>query len=183
MAITGLHVAEPRADMGSSERAASDRVSHREWRAAALIVAICLSVGALGGLMTASGVSTWYPTLEKPAWNPPNGVFGPVWTALYAMMALAYWLVWRRRGLAGARAATALFAIQLSLNLAWSGLFFSLQRPDLALLDIFALLIALVWTTLEFHRHSRTAAALMVPYILWVSFALSLNAAIWWLNL
>jgi tryptophan-rich sensory protein len=119
--------------------------------------------------------------LEKPSWNPPSGVFGPVWTALYISMAVAYWLVWKNRGFA-ARRAHALFSVQLGLNLLWSALFFGLQRPSWALVEIVLLLAAIALTTLEFRKHSRAAATLMVPYLLWVAYAISLNAAIAWLN-
>jgi len=146
-----------------------------------IIAAVCLGVGALGGRLTASSVSTWYPTLSKPAWNPPNIVFGPVWTALYIAMAVAYWLVWSKRGF-NARRANALFSVQLGLNLLWSALFFGLQRPSWALVEIALLLVAIALTAVEFRKHSRAAAALLVPYLLWVAYATSLNAGIVWLN-
>lgn len=148
---------------------------------ALVVVGICLGVGALGGVLTASSVGSWYPTLSKPSWNPPGSVFGPVWTALYVMMAIAYWVVWKARGFA-ARRATTLFAIQLGLNLFWSALFFGLRRPDWALLEIVILLGAITLTAVEFRKVSRLAAALLVPYLLWVAYATSLNAAIVWLN-
>jgi tryptophan-rich sensory protein len=172
-----------RAPTGSSpERDHVVRQSRGRQAAAALIVvALCLGVGALGAVLTASSVSTWYPTLSKPAWNPPSSVFGPVWTALYIAMAMAYWLVWKARGF-GAHRATTLFAVQLGLNLLWSGLFFGLRRPDWALLEIVVLLGAIALTAVEFRKHSRLAAALLVPYLLWVAYATSLNAAIAWLN-
>ena len=154
----------------------------REYAVAVLVVAICLAIGGLGGALTAGSVGTWYPTLVKPAWNPPNAVFGPVWTTLYVMMAIAYWLVWRTRDHRQIRRATSLFGLQLILNLAWSALFFGLQRPDLALADILLLLAAVAMTASEFRRHSRFAALLLAPYILWVAYATSLNAAIVWLN-
>jgi tryptophan-rich sensory protein len=148
---------------------------------AALLFALCLGTGALGGLLTASSVDSWYPTLQKPAWNPPNAVFGPVWTALYLMMAAAYFLVWRapKRSL---RPATVLFLTQLGLNLGWSALFFGLRRPDLALPEMVLLLVAIAATAATFRKHSQLAGWLLVPYLLWVSYALSLNVGIVWLN-
>lgn len=150
--------------------------------AAAAIIGACLAVGAVGGLLTSSSVETWFPTLAKPAWNPPSWVFGPVWTVLYVLMGVALWLVWRQVGLSRARRANVLFASQLALNLGWSLLFFGLRSPTLALAEIVCLLVVIVLTTVEFRRHSRAAALLMAPYILWVSFASTLNAGIVYLN-
>ncbi len=143
------------------------------------IVTVCLAAGALGAAVTAPAIPTWYATLEKPPFNPPNWIFAPVWTALYLMMAVAAWLVWRR---GNARPALILFALQLLLNAAWSLLFFGLHRVDFALVDIVLLLAALAATALTFRRHSTIAAVLLVPYIAWVSFATALNFAIWRLN-
>jgi benzodiazapine receptor len=142
-------------------------------------IAICLAAGALGAAITAPAIPTWYAGLAKPSFNPPDWLFGPVWTALYLMMAVAAWLVWRR---GAARAALLLFALQLVLNSAWSLLFFGIHRVDLALIDIVVLLAAIVATSLAFRRASTIAALLFVPYIAWVSFAMALNIAIWRLN-
>nr|NIP78266.1 tryptophan-rich sensory protein [Gemmatimonadota bacterium]NIQ52659.1 tryptophan-rich sensory protein [Gemmatimonadota bacterium]NIU72795.1 tryptophan-rich sensory protein [Gammaproteobacteria bacterium]NIX43184.1 tryptophan-rich sensory protein [Gemmatimonadota bacterium]NIY07349.1 tryptophan-rich sensory protein [Gemmatimonadota bacterium] len=109
-------------------------------------------------------------------------IFGPVWTTLYVFMAVAAWLVWREAGLDGAFSALALFAVQLLLNLAWSGIFFALRSPGWALVDIIALWSAILVTMLLFFRHSAAAGWLLVPYLLWVSFATVLNAAIVRLN-
>jgi len=146
-------------------------------------VAICFAVAALGGAATSSSVGDWYQTLERPAWNPPDWVFGPVWTALYLMMAIAAWLVWRRDGFTKARKALSWFALQLGLNLTWSVLFFGLHRPDLALVDIMLLLVAIAVTALSFRKHSTAAAFLLIPYLLWVAFATVLNTSIWLLNM
>jgi tryptophan-rich sensory protein len=142
-------------------------------------IALCLAASALGAVVTAPAIPAWYATLAKPSFNPPNWIFAPVWTTLYILMAIAAWLVWRR-GKAGA--ALALFAIQLSLNCAWSLLFFGLNRIDLALVDIILLLAAIVATALAFRRHSPAAALLLMPYLAWVSFATVLNFTIWRLN-
>ncbi len=142
-------------------------------------IALCLAAGALGAAMTAPAIATWYPTIAKPSFNPPNWIFAPVWTTLYILMAVAAWLVWRR-GNAGTP--LALFGLQLVLNSAWSLLFFGLHRVDLALLDIVLMLAAIVATALSFRTRSTVAALLLVPYLAWVSFATVLNFAIWRLN-
>jgi tryptophan-rich sensory protein len=145
-------------------------------------LALCFAAAGLGGLATSRGLAGWYPSLRKPSWTPPDRVFGPVWTALYASMAVAAWLVWRARGLAGARVPLGLFALQLGLNVAWSVLFFALRSPGLAFGEVVLLWWAILATLLAFGRSSRAAAALMVPYLLWVTFASALNFAIWRLN-
>lgn len=142
---------------------------------------VCLVTGLLGGWVTAQSVGSWYPTLVKPSWNPPAWVFGPVWTALYVLMAVAAWRVWRRQG-PGRRRALFLFFGQLFLNGLWSFLFFGAQSPGLALVDIAALWLALATTALAFFSRDRLAGILMIPYLAWVSFAAVLNLAIWRLN-
>ena len=144
-------------------------------------VALCLAVAAAGGAVTASSVGTWYAGLAKPSFNPPNWVFGPVWTALYLMMAFAGWRVWRRRG-GDARLALGAWALQLALNLCWSLLFFGARLIGAALVEIAVLFAAIVATALLFWRIDRVAGALLVPYAAWVAFAALLNAALWRLN-
>lgn len=158
-------------------------VHSRQWIVLAGFIAICLLTGTLGGWVTSQSVVEWYPTLNKPAWNPPAWVFAPVWTTLYVMMAVAAWLVWKKapRG-SGVRLALALFFIQLALNCLWSFLFFGARSPAWALVDIVALLAALAATTWVFFNHSRMAGALLLPYLAWVSFAAFLNFTIWQLN-
>jgi len=139
--------------------------------------------GVLGGVFTASSVHSWYPTLEKPWFTPPDAVFPVVWTALYLLMGVALYLVWREGpGRPRVRAGLVAFALQLALNVLWSFCFFGLRSPLLGLADILLLLLALFWTFLAFARVSRPAAALLSPYLLWVCFAALLNAAIWWAN-
>lgn len=155
----------------------------RQWIVLAGFIAICLLTGALGGWATSQSVAEWYPTLNKPAWNPPAWVFAPVWTTLYVMMATAAWLVWKKTPRAsGPRLALGLFFVQLAMNCLWSFLFFGARNPAWALVDIFALLAALAATTWVFFHHSRLAGALMLPYLAWVSFAAFLNFTIWQLN-
>jgi tryptophan-rich sensory protein len=126
-------------------------------------------------------LGSWYTGLAKPAWTPPSWVFGPVWTALYAMMAIAGWLVWRRGGPASWHALR-WFAVQLVLNVGWSAVFFGLQMPGLAAVEILALWCTIAVTLRTSWRVSRPAGLLLVPYLLWVSFAVILNVALWRLN-
>jgi translocator protein len=144
-------------------------------------VVVTFAAAALGSTATARSVSTWYADLSKPAFNPPAWVFGPVWTALYLMMAIAAWLVWAKG--AGSRALPlTLYGVQLALNALWSLLFFGLRSPGLALIDIAALWLAIAATTVAFWRVSPAAGGLFVPYVAWVSFASVLNHSIWVLN-
>lgn len=145
-------------------------------------VAGCLVVSAIGGAITARSVGTWYQSLQKPPFNPPDWVFAPVWTTLFVLMAVAAWRVWRRARTGSRRTALMVFAGQLGLNLAWSVLFFGLRRIDLALVEVAVLLLVLVANTVLFWRIDRLAGALFVPYVLWVAYAAVLNAALWALN-
>lgn len=155
---------------------------HRDIAGLLAFLVICLSISVAGGAATASSVGTWYQTLQKPFFNPPNWLFAPVWTALYIMMAIAGWRVWRAHGLRGARAAMALFAVQLALNLAWSFLFFGYRMIGAALIEIILLLMAILVTTVLFWKRDRLAGMLFVPYAGWVAFATILNFALWRLN-
>jgi len=149
----------------------------------AIALLLPLAVGALGGIATSSSVSTWYPTLDKPIWTPPDWLFGPVWTLLYLLMGIALWLVWRRGVKDHAtRVALTFFGVQLGLNLLWSILFFGLRTLGLALLEIVILWVMILLTAVKFHRLRPLAGWLMSPYLLWVTFATALNAVIWWLN-
>lgn len=145
-------------------------------------VAVCLAIGAIGGAVTSTSVGTWYQQLRKPSFNPPDWVFGPVWTVLYIAMAVAAWRVWRRLGLGDARHALSLFAIQLLLNLAWTILFFGFQQIGLALVEIVVLFAVIVVTAIAFWRRDSGAGLLFVPYLGWVGFAALLNASLWRLN-
>ncbi len=138
----------------------------------------------IGSLFTSSSVSGWYSLIEKPAFNPPNWVFAPVWTFLYLLMGIAAFLIWRR-GLdkKEVRSALIIFLFQLTLNLFWSFLFFGLQNPGIAFTEIISLWFAILATILAFFQISKVAAVLLIPYILWVSFAAFLNYSIWNLNM
>jgi tryptophan-rich sensory protein len=124
----------------------------------------------------------WYAALAKPSWNPPSYVFAPVWTILYVLMGITAWLVWRRFGFSGAPVSLGLFLFQLVLNGLWSYLFFGLHDLGLAFLDIVALWLAILATTIAFWRISVPAGALLLPYLAWVSFASALNLQLWRLN-
>lgn len=145
-------------------------------------LALCLGVSGLGGAITATSVGTWYQTLARPPFNPPDQVFAPVWISLFVLMALAAWLVWRRVGLVAGARPLGLFGLQLGLNLLWSALFFGLRAPGWAMVEILFLWAAIAATTLAFRPVSSAAALLLIPYLLWVSFAIVLNASVWWLN-
>lgn len=140
---------------------------------------LCFAVASLGALFMPG---QWYAALNKPAWNPPGWIFGPVWTALYAMMAVAAWLVWQRGGFAAQRRPLGLFLAQLALNALWTPLFFGLHQPGLAFAEIILLWLAILATMLAFRPVSRAATWLLVPYLAWVSFAAVLNATLWRLN-
>ena len=151
--------------------------------ALAISIAICFGAAAIGGMATAGSVtSDWFFQLKKPSWNPPNWIFGPVWSALYFMMAFAAWLVWKHSGGARARVALGWFAFHLLLNIGWSVLFFGQRQIGWAVVEIGFLWLAIVITMALFYRHSRFATAILVPYLLWVSFASFLNYTIWTLN-
>ena len=143
---------------------------------------VCLSVSGVGGAITATSVDTWYQALEKPAFNPPDWVFAPVWTALYLFMGVAAWRIWRFRALKAARIALVVFGLQLCLNVGWSFLFFGLQQINIALVEIVILLFVIISNMFLFWRLDRFAGLLFVPYVAWVSYATILNASLSFLN-
>ena len=148
-----------------------------------IAVAICLVIGFLSGFATKSSVDTWYATLNKPIFNPPNWVFAPVWTLLYILMGIAAGIVWSK-GLYHKWVKTALyhFLIQLLFNGLWSIVFFGFQSPGFAFVVIIALLVLILLTYKWFKIVNKTAAYLLIPYLAWVTFAMLLNASIWYLN-
>lgn len=147
-----------------------------------VLLVLCFAAAGVGGAVTTPKIPGWYATLAKPSWNPPNWIFGPVWSALYCGMAVAAWLVWRQGGLAGARLPLALFGVQLFLNVLWSCLFFGLQNPGLAFAEVLLLWASIAATMVVFWLRSTVAGILFVPYLAWVSFASVLNFVIWRLN-
>jgi tryptophan-rich sensory protein len=148
----------------------------RQWfvLGALVLVTFCAS---LAGMAAPPG--DWYASLAKPAWNPPGWIFGPVWTALYLMMAVAAWLVWRREGW---RSAVWWYFLQLALNAAWTPVFFGAQRIGWALVVMVALWLAILATLRAFLRVSRPAGLLLFPYLGWVTFAMFLNFTLWRMN-
>lgn len=142
---------------------------------------LAFAAAALGAIASANA-GTFYAELKRPTWAPPGWLFGPVWSALYAAMGVAAWLVWRRRGFAGARGALTLFIVQLAVNALWSWLFFAWRLGGLAFAEILLLWVLIAATVFAFWRISRPAAALLLPYWAWVTFASALCHAIWKLN-
>jgi len=145
-----------------------------------LFIGAAFTAGAIGSWATFEHVRTWYPTLAKPAWNPPSWVFGPVWTVLYVLMGTAAWRAWRTGP--AARPLVVAYFVQLGCNALWSVLFFGLKQPAWALADIVVLGLLLAWMQRGLARVDRVAAWLWLPYLLWVGFAAALNAAIVRLN-
>lgn len=141
----------------------------------------CLLLGSLSGIATGEAVNGWYSHIIKPSWNPPNWLFGPVWTLLYLLMGAAFAMVWNGQG-KNKRVALALFGVQFVFNLFWSFLFFGLARMDWALIEILLLLVFITLTISAFSKINRTAAILMIPYLLWVGFATLLNSSLYFLN-
>lgn len=153
-----------------------------KWISLILSIVLAHSAGLLGSLTTITGSGSWYSNLVQPAFAPPSWVFGPVWFLLYTLMGIAAWLIWLHRKNPRARLGLIVYLLQLALNSAWSLLFFGLQRPDLALAEILILLGVIIWNTVLFWRIDRRAAWLLIPYVLWVSFATLLTTFIVILN-
>ena len=153
--------------------------------ALALFLVLALGVGTLGALFSpgfSASAAAWYAALMKPDWLPPQKWFVPVWTALYVLMAIAAWIIWRERYHRGRAAAITAFCIQLVLNALWAPMFFGLKNLDAGLLDIVALWLAVGWTMREFARVAPAAALVLAPYFLWVTLAAAINLAVWKLN-
>lgn len=148
------------------------------------VVVTCLAIGYFSGMVTRSSITTWYPTLIKPSFNPPNWIFAPVWSMLYVMMGVAAGMVWNKIEFDKevVKKALMVFSVQLALNALWSFLFFGLKNPMLAGLEIIILWLMIYETYLQFVKINKIAGYLLLPYLAWVSFATVLNASIWWLN-
>jgi benzodiazapine receptor len=146
-------------------------------------IVICNSAGFIGSIFTTSALPTWYNSLEKPSFNPPSWVFGPVWITLYTLMGISAYLVWRQ-GIHNSQVKTAfiIFSVQLFLNAIWSPIFFGLRALFAALVVIVILWIAILLTIYAFYKISKVAAVLLIPYIFWVSLATILNYSLWVLN-
>jgi len=147
-------------------------------------VLVCQAAGLIGSVFTAPNIATWYAGVAKPAFNPPNWLFAPVWTTLFLLMGISLYLVFEN-GLEkkDTRFAVSVFGVQLILNIIWSAVFFGLQNPFLGLVEIIVLWLAILANIVLFCRISKIAGYLLIPYILWVSFAAFLNYNIWILNL
>jgi tryptophan-rich sensory protein len=148
------------------------------WKNLIAAIVICLLAGAIGSVFTFNSIPTWYASLVKPSFSPPNWVFGPVWTLLYVLMGVAAYIIYESKK----REALKIFGIQLCLNAAWSIVFFGFRSPFGGVLVIILLWLAIAWTIFEFLKISRPAAYLLIPYLFWVSFASALNYSIWMLN-
>ena len=146
-----------------------------------IALAVPLLIGFFGSFFTISEIGSWYQTIQKPSWNPPNWIFGPVWTALYVLMGISLYLVWRSSA-SQKRVAIILFTLQLVLNFFWSIIFFKQHQIGFAFAEILALWLMILLSIFAFGRINKLAAWLLVPYISWVSFAAILNFTIWQLN-
>jgi len=146
-------------------------------------ILICLFAGLVGSVFTMPAIPTWYAGLNKPSFSPPNWLFGPVWTTLYVLMGISFFLVWEKlKKNPKAKSALDIFVLQLVLNCLWSVIFFGLKAPLLALIEIILLWLVILITIINFFKISKTAGWLLVPYLAWVSFASFLNWTIWRLN-
>lgn len=161
-----------------------ERTKAREILEAVVSIIVCQGAGLIGSIATFPAIPTWYASLEKPPFNPPNWVFGPVWTTLYALMGISAFLVWRK-GIRDrqVKIAIGIFAAQLVLNVLWSVTFFGLQMLLGGLIVILILWVTILLSIITFFRISKTGAVLLIPYIIWVSFATLLNLSLWRLNM
>jgi len=148
----------------------------------AAALAVTFAAAGIGSVFTSQSVGTWYQALARPSWTPPGWLFGPVWTLLYTLMAVAAWLVWRQGGWGKARIALGLYVVQLALNAAWSALFFGARLPGPAFAELVVLWLMIVVTTAAFFRKSVAAGVLMLPYAAWTAFAGVLNFTLWRMN-
>ncbi|WP_132433758.1 TspO/MBR family protein [Natronoflexus pectinivorans] len=145
-------------------------------------IALPLSVGAIAGMFTAQAVPEWYASLNRPWFSPPNWIFGPVWTTIYILMGISFFMVWKQDATRERNLAILVFFIQLLLNLAWSFLFFYFKMPGLALIEIILLWLSIIVMFFAFYKVNPLAAYINIPYFLWVSFAIPLNAGFYFLN-
>jgi tryptophan-rich sensory protein len=141
-----------------------------------------LSVGAIAGMFTSQAVPTWYASLNRPSFSPPNWVFGPVWTTLYILLGISFFLIWKESSSKLRNLAIIVFAIQMLLNFAWSFIFFYFNLIGAALIEIILLWISIAFMIYLFHKIKPLAAYLNIPYLLWVSFATILNAGYYFIN-
>ncbi len=154
-------------------------VKKKLWISLTAFILLCFIVEIIGSFWTKEAVSIWYPTLVKPSWTPPDWVFGPVWSILYIMIAIAGWLIYRARHSTKRTVALILYGCQLALNFIWSFLFFSLRSPTLGLIDIILLCLLISLTIIKAWSVRPLASLMLIPYLVWVVYATSLNAGIW----
>ena len=152
------------------------------WISFVIFILLCLVVQIAGSVWTKETVSTWYPRLAKPSWTPPDWVFGPVWFCLYIMIAISGWMIYKSKNSPKRTSALIFYGAQLALNFIWSFLFFSLQSPLLGLIDIILLCLLITLTIIKAWPVSPRASLLLIPYLVWVIYAMSINAGIWILN-
>ena len=151
-----------------------------KWIKLIVSILICQIAGIIGSIFTTPSITTWYADLQQPAFSPPNWVFGPVWITLYTLIGISLYLVWNKKK--NIKIPLTLFFIQLILNSIWSIIFFGLQNPFYALIEIIILWITILLTIINFYKVSKKAGLLLLPYIIWVSVATILNYYIWILN-
>jgi benzodiazapine receptor len=147
-----------------------------------ICLAIPLAVGAISGFATTSEIDSWFSTLQKPSFNPPNTIFGPVWTSLYTLMGISLYMIWMSPAGDLRKKALRIFGWQLFFNFWWSIIFFSFHLLFIAIIDILLMWVLIVYMIYLFRKIKPWAGYLNIPYILWVSFATILNISIWWLN-
>ena len=152
-----------------------------KWIRLVITILICQMAGIIGSVFTISSIPTWYASLNKPWFSPPNWLFGPVWITLFTLMGISLYLMWNR-GLKSVKIPLTLFGVQLILNTVWSFLFFGLESPFIAFIEIIILWISIALTIISFYRISKKAGLILLPYIIWVSIATALNYYIWILN-
>jgi translocator protein len=153
-----------------------------KWIKLIVSLLICQLAGVIGSLFTASSIPTWYATLNKPSFNPPNWIFAPVWISLYVLMGISFYLIWIKSDIPNFGLLMSVFIFQLVLNAFWTIIFFGLKSPLFAFIEIVVLWIAILFCIILFYKVSKISSVLLIPYILWVSFASILNFALWKLN-
>ncbi len=145
-------------------------------------ILLTVAVGAISGIATSGSVNDWFVGINKPTFNPPNYLFGPVWTVLYILMGISLFMILQSQNNDLRKKAITIFCIQLVLNFCWSFIFFKFHLIGLAFVEIILIWVSIIWMILTFSKINKTAAYLQIPYLLWVSFASVLNGAIWYLN-
>jgi translocator protein len=147
----------------------------------ALSIITCVGLGLASGFSTIQSITDWYPSIQKPSWNPPNWLFGPTWTLLYTMMGIAFAMVWQANH-TNKKVALTFFIVQFILNMLWSFLFFNMHATGIAFAEILIMVLLILITIINFYKINKNAAYLLVPYLCWVAFASVLNGTIWMLN-